>query len=102
MSDALAGPSLPAPTEAAPPAAPNGSSTRPRRAARRSPTELTFRLDEALVDRSASREPAWLADDRRAALGRYRELPLESNRLYTPYVDLRPADLADGSSRDAS
>ncbi|HVL53770.1 MAG TPA: SufD family Fe-S cluster assembly protein [Vitreimonas sp.] len=95
MSDALAGPSLPAPTEAAPPAAPNGSSTRPRRAARRSPTELTFRLDEALVDRSASREPAWLADDRRAALARYRELPLESNRLYTPYVDLRPADLAD-------
>ncbi len=65
------------------------------RAPRRRPTDLSFRLDEALVERWAADEPAWLADDRRAALARYRELPTETNRLYTPYIDLRAADLAD-------
>jgi len=63
------------------------------RAPRRSPTELTFQLDEQLVERWAADEPAWLADDRRAALARFRELPIESSRLYTPYVDLRGAEL---------
>jgi Fe-S cluster assembly scaffold protein SufB len=63
------------------------------RAPRRSPTDLTFRLDDALVERFAADEPDWLAADRRAALARFRALPIESNRLYTPYVDLRAADL---------
>ncbi len=94
MTEALAQPDVPAPTEAVPAAAPNATQTRPR-APRRSPTELTFRLDEALVERRASTEPAWLVDDRRAALARFRSLPLEANRLYTPYVDLRAADLAE-------
>jgi Fe-S cluster assembly scaffold protein SufB len=64
------------------------------RAPRRSPTELTFQLDDAQVEAFASTEPDWLAADRRAALERYRALPIESNQLYTPYVDLRSADLA--------
>jgi Fe-S cluster assembly scaffold protein SufB len=78
-------------------AAPAGAAapTRTARAPRRSPTDLTFRVDEALVERRASTEPDWLAADRRAALARFAELPVESNRLYTPYVDLRAADLGD-------
>lgn len=68
---------------------------RPPRAPRRAPTELTFTIDEALLQRWADEEPDWLAADRRAALERYRALPTESNQLYTPYVDLRAADLAD-------
>ena len=63
------------------------------RATRRSPTDLTFRLDDALVERFAAAGPDWLAVDRRAALARFRAMPVESNRLYTPYVDLRAADL---------
>src|SRR5205085_12068155 len=59
------------------------------RPARRSPTDLSFRLEDSYVDRLASREPDWLAADRRAALEAFRALPIESNRLYTPYVDLR-------------
>ena len=68
---------------------------RPPRAPRRAPTELTFAVDEALLDRWALREPDWLAADRRTAFGRFRALPTETNQLYTPYVDLRAADLAD-------
>jgi Fe-S cluster assembly scaffold protein SufB len=71
------------------------------RAPRRSPTELTFRLDDAVVERLAADAPAWLAEDRRAALARYRDLPVEANRLYTPYVDLRAADLAEVVPHDA-
>jgi Fe-S cluster assembly scaffold protein SufB len=83
-----------APTEAVAPAAPNASSTRPR-SPRRAPADVPFRLDEAYVERLAGDEPAWLAADRRDALARFRDLPTESNRLYTPYVDLRAADLED-------
>ncbi|MBA2382525.1 MAG: SufD family Fe-S cluster assembly protein, partial [Chloroflexi bacterium] len=39
-------------------------------------------------------EPDWLAADRRAAFERYRQLPIETNQLYTTYVDLRTADLS--------
>jgi Fe-S cluster assembly protein SufD len=39
------------------------------------------------------REPDWLGADRRAAFVRYRALPIETNQLYTTYVDLRTADL---------
>ena len=93
MTDTLAQPPVPAPTEAVPPAAPNATQTRPR-PPRRSPTDLTFRPDEALIERWTANEPSWLGDDRRAALARFGELPTETNRLYTPYVDLRAADLA--------
>ncbi len=79
-------------TEATATAAPSTAGARaPSR--RRSPADLTFRLDEALVEGWAADEPAWLAEDRRAAFALYRDLPIESNRLYTPYVDLRGADL---------
>jgi Fe-S cluster assembly scaffold protein SufB len=72
-----------------------GAPARPARAPRRGPHELTFRLDEALVERFASAEPDWLAADRRAALDRFRSLPIETNQLYTTYLDLRMADLGD-------
>lgn len=71
------------------------------RAPRRSPTDLSFRVDEALVDQRAAGEPDWLAADRQAALARFRELPIEANRLYTPYIDLRAAALEDVRPYDA-
>jgi Fe-S cluster assembly scaffold protein SufB len=80
----------PAPTPA------SGSPTSRTAAAgpvRRSPTEFTFRLDPAYVERLAAAEPAWLAADRRAALERTRTAPLEPNPLFTPYLDLRSAEL---------
>jgi len=78
-------------TEVAEPSSPG----RPARV-RRSPTDLpvTF-LDrefvESLVDERG--EPGWLRDDRLAALERFAALEVESNRLYTPYVDLRAASV---------
>jgi Fe-S cluster assembly scaffold protein SufB len=66
-----------------------------QRAPRRSPTELTFQLDESLVERFAATEPDWLAADRRDALDRYRSVPIEPNQLYTTYLDLRLADLGE-------
>jgi Fe-S cluster assembly scaffold protein SufB len=75
--------------------------TRPARAPRRATTDLTFTLDPALVERFAADEPAWLAADRRAGLDLHGSLPIESNQLYTPYVDLRAADLADVRAYEA-
>ena len=71
-----------------------GAPARPARAPRRSPTELTFLLDEATVSGHAATEPDWLTEDRRSAFARYQALPVETNQLYTTYVDLRNADLA--------
>jgi Fe-S cluster assembly scaffold protein SufB len=68
---------------------------RPPRAPRRAPTDLTFALDGVLVESFAAAEPDWLAADRRAGLALFGSLPIESNQLYTPYVDLRSADLAE-------
>jgi Fe-S cluster assembly scaffold protein SufB len=67
---------------------------RPIRAPRRLATDLTFELDPQLVESWASQERDWLAADRRAAFQRWLELPVETNRLYTTYLDLRLADLA--------
>jgi Fe-S cluster assembly scaffold protein SufB len=36
-------------------------------------------------------EPQWLLEDRLAALARYLDLPIETNSLFTLYVDLRQA-----------
>jgi Fe-S cluster assembly scaffold protein SufB len=69
---------------------------RPARAPRRAPDDLPFSFaDAALVDAIATRhaEPDWLRADRVAALAVYEALPVEANRLYTPYVDLRAASL---------
>jgi Fe-S cluster assembly scaffold protein SufB len=65
------------------------------RAPRRSPTELTFQLEDSFVDGLAAGAPDWLAADRRAALEGFRTVPIEPNQLYTTYLDLRLADLAD-------
>ena len=63
------------------------------RAPRRAPADLSFTLDEASVEALAAGEPDWLAADRRAALALFNSLPSEGNRLYTPYIDLRGAEL---------
>jgi Fe-S cluster assembly scaffold protein SufB len=81
-------PTTPASTEAA---APDRS-----RLARRGPAELPFTFpDRALVAALVARrsEPDWLGADRLSALEGYESLPVEGNRLYTPYLDLRAADL---------
>jgi Fe-S cluster assembly scaffold protein SufB len=83
-------------TEAQRPARPAlvGANRRPRQ----SPTELTLTFtDEATVRQQSKllEEPRWLLDERLAAFARFAELPIESNRLYTTYVDLRNARLAD-------
>ena len=59
-----------------PATAPAAAQARPPRAPRRSPSDLTFTLDEADVERFAANEPAWLGADRRAAFARYRDLPV--------------------------
>ncbi|MFL5726932.1 MAG: SufB/SufD family protein [Chloroflexota bacterium] len=68
---------------------------RPARAPRRAPSDLTFTPDRDLVEAFAAQEPEWLAADRRAGLALFDELPTETNQLYTPYIDLRAADLAE-------
>ena len=75
-------------------AEPAAAPARPVRTGRRVPSELSFVLDESYVEECAANEPEWLVADRRAAFAKYRELPVETNQLYTTYVDLRMADLA--------
>jgi Fe-S cluster assembly protein SufD len=77
----------------APAEAPAASRSRP---ARRGPADLPFDFaDTVLVERliAEREEPGWLAADRRSALERFAALPVEANRLYTTYIDLRAADL---------
>jgi Fe-S cluster assembly scaffold protein SufB len=77
-------------------AADTSTQARPARAPRRAPDDLPFTfVDAALVAAiSAERaEPDWLRTDRDAAFERFAALPVEGNRLYTPYVDLRAASL---------
>ena len=69
---------------------------------RQSPTELTLTFASAATAGRLSEahgEPDWLREDRLAALGRFDELPIETNQLYTSYVDLRNARLADCQPR---
>jgi Fe-S cluster assembly scaffold protein SufB len=63
---------------------------------RRGLADLPFRFaDRALVDSLAAErsEPDWLRDERLAAWSAFDALATEPNRLYTPYIDLRPAEL---------
>ena len=72
----------------------DSGTARPRRAVRRSPADMPFSFaNPELVDRLVAEraEPGWLRDERRAAAAAFAALPLESNQLYTPYVDLRAA-----------
>ncbi|MCU0482912.1 MAG: SufD family Fe-S cluster assembly protein [Chloroflexi bacterium] len=78
------------------PAAPEAPAGDHPRSPRRSPADLPIAFaDGTLVDRLVTErgEPGWLRDDRLAALEKFAALPVESNRLYTTYVDLRAADL---------
>ncbi|MEA2538368.1 MAG: Fe-S cluster assembly protein SufD [Chloroflexota bacterium] len=66
------------------------------RPARRGPADLPFRFPDrglALALSAERSEPQWLRAERLAAFSAYEALPVEGNRLYTPYVDLRAADL---------
>jgi Fe-S cluster assembly scaffold protein SufB len=83
--------------EAAPAEAPAPA---PRqRPARRALDELTLAVTRADVEEAGARDAlgGWLRDDRATAFEAYSALPGESNRLYTPYIDLRPAQL-DGAA----
>ena len=91
-TSATATPPPPAPSDAFMPDEPAR-----RRGPRRSPTELTVRFadETTLREQCAARsEPDWLRDDRLAALADFKRLPIESNVLYTTYVDLRNAELS--------
>jgi Fe-S cluster assembly protein SufB len=66
------------------------------RTPRRAPADLPFVFaDRGLAQALAAErdEPAWLRDERLAAFAAFEALPVESNQLYTPYIDLRAADL---------
>jgi Fe-S cluster assembly scaffold protein SufB len=81
-------------------AEPSSTAAPAQRTPRRAPGDLPFTfVDRALVEAIADAlaEPAWLREDRLTALARFEALPVESNRLYTPYVDLRAASL-DGAT----
>ncbi len=67
------------------------------RRARRAPADLPFTFaDAALAGVLAAErdEPAWLRDDRAAAAAAFAGRPVETNQLYTTYVDFRGADLS--------
>src|SRR5258706_14817703 len=68
------------------------------RPVRRSPADLPFKFaDRGLAEALAAErgEPAWLRAERVAALDAFEAMPVETNQLYTPYVDLRGAVLDD-------
>ncbi len=67
------------------------------RPARRALDDLSLPVDAAAVEAAGAGDPDWLLDDRRAAFAAYTALPGESNQLYTPYIDLRAAQLADAA-----
>ncbi len=66
--------------------------SRPR-PARRALDELSLPVDASSLDAVLASSPDWLAADRRAAFEAWGTLPGESNMLYTPYIDLRAAEL---------
>ncbi len=71
-------------------------SERPGTTVRRSPADLPFTFaNRELIETLASErsEPAWLLAERLAAFEAFDALATEPNRLYTPYIDLRPAEL---------
>ena len=67
-------------------------------AVRQSPSDLTLSfVDEATVRgvAAAGGDAEWLLADRLAGLAAFAALPIETNPLYTTYVDLRNARLAE-------
>ncbi len=84
-------------TEAADVATTSNSSPTPGpRPVRRAPSDLPFSFaDRAFVERLGTErgEPGWLRAERTAAADAFDALPIEPNRLYTTYLDLRLVDL---------
>jgi Fe-S cluster assembly scaffold protein SufB len=73
------------------------AATPPAVASRQAPTDLTLSfVDEATVRAvsAAGDEPEWLLAERLEGLKAFEALPIETNPLYTTYVDLRNAKLA--------
>jgi Fe-S cluster assembly scaffold protein SufB len=88
----------PAKTAAANATAQTADQPRRPRAPRRAPSDLPFTFaDRGLAEAlSAERaEPDWLRAERLAAARAFEALPVEPNQLYTLYLDLRAAELAD-------
>ena len=74
----------------------NSSPTPGPRPVRRAPADLPFSFaDRALIERLGTErgEPDWLRAERVAAADAFDALPIEPNRLYTTYLDLRLVDL---------
>ena len=72
------------------------ASPRPR-PVRRAPTDLPFDFaDRGLAQTLAAErsEPDWLRAERIEAVKAFERLPIEPNQLYTTYLDLRNAELA--------
>jgi Fe-S cluster assembly scaffold protein SufB len=67
------------------------------RPARRALDDLSLPVDAAAVEAAGAGDPGWLVADRRAAFAAWQALPGESNQLYTPYIDLRAAQLAEAT-----
>ena len=75
--------------------APATPASRPR-PARRALDDLGLPVSaDSLALVAADDEPAWLSADRAAAWAAYESLPAEANLLYTPYLDLRAAQLGE-------
>jgi Fe-S cluster assembly scaffold protein SufB len=74
----------------------DASTIAPVRPRRRTPSDLPFTfVTGELAERLAKErdEPQWLRDERLAAVQTFESLPIETNQLYTPYIDLRGAAL---------
>jgi Fe-S cluster assembly scaffold protein SufB len=74
----------------------DASTITPVRPRRRTPSDLPFTfVTRELAERLATErdEPEWHRDERLAAVERFESLPIETNQLYTPYIDLRGAAL---------
>ena len=83
-------------TKAATPSAPPAPATPPS-PIRQAPSDLTLSfVNEATVRgvAAAAGDAEWLLADRLAGLEAFAALPIETNTLYTTYVDLRNARLA--------
>ena len=70
----------------------SGPSPRP---VRRAPSDFSLPVERSHLDRLVDGGPAWLAADRTAGFAAFEALPGETNLLYTTYLDLRLADLAE-------
>ena len=73
------------------------AASKPSAPARQAPSDLTLSfVDEATVRSTAgaAADPEWLLADRLEGLRAFGALPIETNTLYTTYVDLRNARLA--------